>query len=70
AALDVFEVEPLAPDHPLRGLPNCLLFPHDGGPTADYRWRCGANAVDQVERFLKGQPLKYIVTLEHYDRMT
>ncbi|MCX7590917.1 MAG: hydroxyacid dehydrogenase [Kiritimatiellae bacterium] len=70
AALDVFEVEPLPPDHPFRGLPNCLLFPHDGGPTEDYRWRCGANAVDQVERYLRGEPLKYVVTLGQYDRMT
>jgi D-3-phosphoglycerate dehydrogenase / 2-oxoglutarate reductase len=29
AALDVFEVEPLPPDSPLRGMKNCLLAPHN-----------------------------------------
>ena len=50
AALDVYEQEPLPADHSLRGLRNCLLFPHLAGPTVDYRYRCGLNAVDQIGR--------------------
>jgi phosphoglycerate dehydrogenase-like enzyme len=70
AALDVYEEEPLPEDHPLRGLPNCLLFPHHGGPTNDYRHRCGRHAVDQVQRYLKGEEPKSVITLTQYDRMT
>lgn len=35
AALDVFEYEPLVPDHPLLTAPNTLLTPHVSGITVD-----------------------------------
>ncbi|HEU4453179.1 MAG TPA: NAD(P)-dependent oxidoreductase, partial [Longimicrobium sp.] len=35
AGLDVYAKEPLAPDHPLRSLPNVLLTPHLGASTAE-----------------------------------
>jgi D-3-phosphoglycerate dehydrogenase len=35
AGLDVYTREPLAPDHPLRTLPNALLTPHLGASTAE-----------------------------------
>ena len=35
AALDVYDVEPLPVDHPLRSMPNTLLLPHIGYVTTD-----------------------------------
>ncbi len=35
AAVDVFAREPLAPDHPLRSMPNVLLTPHLGASTSE-----------------------------------
>jgi len=35
AVLDVFAAEPLAPDHPLRRVPNMLLTPHLGANTVE-----------------------------------
>jgi len=39
AALDVFEVEPLPADHPLRTMENCLLAPHNANSSRVARQR-------------------------------
>ena len=48
AAIDVFEVEPIAPDHPLIGRPNCLLTSHVAGTAGDTTARIWAWAHDNV----------------------
>src|SRR5204862_378008 len=48
AALDVHEVEPLPPSHPLLGLENALLTPHIGGATVDVRGLFGGLVMDQA----------------------
>ena len=70
AALDVFSTEPLPDDSELLQIENLLLSPHIAGPTGDWLHYCGDFALNNLERYLKGQPLSGVVTLEAYDRTT
>ncbi|WP_314213330.1 hydroxyacid dehydrogenase [Pseudarthrobacter equi] len=69
AALDVFDDEPLPADDPWRGLPNALLTPHIAGATEDSRRRAGLIVVDELRRFLAGQPLEHALTRTDLERM-
>ncbi len=68
--LDVFEDEPLAPEHPLRGMLNVGLTPHLAGPTSDRCCDAGAFAVRNLRRFAAGRRLMAVVTPEVYDAST
>ncbi|MFF8717400.1 hydroxyacid dehydrogenase [Streptomyces sp. NPDC015184] len=61
AAIDVFDTEPLPVRHPFRKLPNVLLTPHQAAGTAECRQRLGASAVEEVLRFLRGDPPLHFV---------
>jgi phosphoglycerate dehydrogenase-like enzyme len=61
AMLDVFATEPLPVDDRLRHLPNVLLAPHAAGHTQDTYHQQGAVCVDEIERFLSGEPLQFEV---------
>ena len=67
AALDVFEVEPAA-ERWLQ-LPNVLLTPHLGGATVESRRRAGTIVVQEIRRFLSGQPLNNALTKSDLARM-
>lgn len=69
-ALDVYTVEPLPEDSPLRGLTNVLLLPHLGGPTTDRRRDATRLGIDNIRRYLAGEPLESEITLEVYKRST
>jgi phosphoglycerate dehydrogenase-like enzyme len=69
-ALDVAADEPLTPDSALCALPDALLSPHIGGPTVDRYGDCGALALANVERFLRGEPPEALLSLAAYDRAT
>ena len=63
AALDVFETEPLSPDHPFWEMDNVLISPHCTDRTRDPDWldltmQC---FVDNFRRYTNGQPLLNVV---------
>lgn len=64
AALDVFAREPLPLDSPFRTLPNVILSPHAAGHTTDTYKRQGQAMVEDVGRFLRGEPLVFEVSLQ------
>lgn len=53
AAVDVFEQEPPAPDHPLLQLDRCVCTPHLGASTYEAQERVGVQIAHQVVAFLK-----------------
>ena len=57
AGLDVFDEEPLAPDHPLRSAPRTVLTPHIGYVTAENYPRYFGGAVEAIQAFL-GSPIR------------
>ena len=70
AVLDVFDTEPLAPDDPLRTLPNVLLIPHLAGPAADLYPKIGLEMVNEIGRWKEGKPLLYETGPGTVSRMT
>ncbi|MHC4915602.1 MAG: hydroxyacid dehydrogenase [Planctomycetota bacterium] len=70
AAIDVYEEEPLPEDSPLRGLENCLLIPHQGGPTSDRMVDTGRLCIDNIRRYLAGEEPVNRLTAARYDSMT
>lgn len=57
ACLDVFSPEPPAVDNPLRTLKNVILTPHLAGLANNGLRRIGAHSVEEIERFLNGEPM-------------
>ena len=53
AAVDVFDVEPLPPDHPFRRLQNLLATPHIGYVTEDLYRAFYGDAADNIAKWLK-----------------
>jgi phosphoglycerate dehydrogenase-like enzyme len=61
AALDVFETEPLLPDHPLWDAPNVLITPHSSGNFPEFWARSRDLIAENIRLFREGKPLKNLV---------
>lgn len=61
AAIDVSEHEPLPPTHPLWDQPNVIITPHVGSFGADTDGAREAVIVENAQRFVRGEPLRYVV---------
>jgi len=64
AALDVFAVEPLPADSPLWSMPNVFITPHLASYTRDQAMVASAVLVENMSRYLAGQPLVNIIDVE------
>jgi len=60
AGLDVYDVEPLPADHPLRSVPNITLSPHLGYVTRELLSVIYAETVESVAAWLDGKPVRIV----------
>jgi phosphoglycerate dehydrogenase-like enzyme len=56
AAIDVFPLEPLPLDHPIRQAPGAILSAHRAGSVKQGLWEIGRMVVDDLEAIVQGLP--------------
>lgn len=69
AVLDVSEPEPLPFGHPLLSHPHAFVTPHIAGALGTELRRLGSWAVDEIERYARGEPFAAPVTATDLDRI-
>src|SRR5881409_1685616 len=70
AALDVFEIEPLPPDSPLRSAPNLVLTPHLGASTAEAQESVGIEIAQSIRAALLEGTIRNAVNMPNLDAKT
>ena len=69
AVIDTTEPEILAADSPLYDLPNVFLTPHIAGAMGSETQRMATLAIEEIERYVRGEPLRYQVRREDLARI-
>lgn len=69
AVLDTTEPEVLPASSPLYRMPNVLLTPHIAGSLGTETQRLADQIIDEIERFTRGQTLKYRVRFDELARL-
>lgn len=64
AVLDVMEAEPADPKSKLFELPNVFMTPHIAGSVGQECRRMGQYMIEELKRYLAGQPLQWAITPE------
>ena len=64
AVLDVTAVEPLPEEHPLWATENVFIFPHSASTSKNENRRLTDLFIDNLKRYLDGEPLKNVFELE------
>ena len=67
AGLDVYEDEPLTPDHPLLQMDNVILSPHIAWYSEEGGWDIRYMIMGDVKAFLEGRPPQFVVNPEVLD---
>ena len=70
AALDVFVVEPLPADSPLRSAPNLVLTPHLGASTVEAQESVGIEVAQQIRAALIDGEIRNAVNMPNIDAKT
>ena len=66
--LDVTDPDVLPHFSPLYKFPNVLLTPHIAGAMGEERHRFGQLVVNEIDRFIQGEPLRHGVDLANFNR--
>lgn len=64
AAIDVFDVEPPPPDHPLFGLENVILTPHIGWASEEAGWEIRESILNDIMAWSQGKPARCVINKE------